>query len=601
MSPATARLGLPNLGDGVGLRDVHFRHLLATSPETWGVDWFEIVSENFLDDHGFAAHVLDHVAAHRPVVMHGVSLSIGSTDPLDTGYLRKLAALADRVRPAWISDHLCWTGVNGVVSHDLLPMPLTRRSLAHVAGRVRAVQDRLGRPLILENPSTYLEFGVSEIPEWEFLAALAEATGCGLLLDVNNVFVSAFNHGFDAVAYVENLPAEHIVQVHLAGPSDQGSHLLDTHDRPVPDEVWGLYALAQQRTGGVATLLEWDADIPPFADLVAELAKAADVRAAALPITGQADPPVAMPAPATVAASAHRPASRAETGPQLPDLQEWMLSACTAADADPDPSGPVLAVRDVVRASGRQSAGERLGVYARGYLARLLGCLRAEFPVLHALVGDQVFDLFGQAYIAACPPRSYTLFDLGAGFPGFLAETRPRPLGPPGSSDALPAALGRLERARLEARCAPGVETDPAHAPIDPVAVMTMPDLVVRTPGSLRLLRLDFALLDALAAADRGERPDLPAAADTRYAVARSRYRVRVRAVAPWQHAFLRSCGTRGRDIPAAIATTAEVSGLDPADLWADLVTWLPLAVDAGMATVEQSPTGQVRGSPPRR
>ncbi|PSL52649.1 hypothetical protein B0I31_112118 [Saccharothrix carnea] len=283
MSAVTARLGLPNLGDGVGLRDVHFAHLLDTRPEEWGVDWFEIISENFFDDHGFAAHVLDHVAAHRPVVMHGVSLSIGSTDPLDTRYLAQLSALADRVRPAWISDHLCWTGVNGVTSHDLLPMPLTRRSLAHVADRVRAVQDHLGRPLVLENPSTYLEFQASELPEWEFLARLAQDTGCGLLLDVNNVFVSATNHGFDAGTYLRNLPAEHIVQVHLAGPSEHGHYLLDTHDRPVPDQVWPLYALVHERTGGVSTLLEWDADIPPFPDLVAELAKAAEVRAGRLP------------------------------------------------------------------------------------------------------------------------------------------------------------------------------------------------------------------------------------------------------------------------------------------------------------------------------
>jgi uncharacterized protein (UPF0276 family) len=276
---SVGRLGLPNLGDGVGLRDVHFRWLLDTPPSTWGVDWFEIISENFLDDHGFAAHVLDHVAAHRPVVMHGVSLSIGGVDPLDVGYLRKLRTLANRVSPVWISDHLCWTGVNGITSHDLLPMPLTRRSLAHVAGRVRAVQDYLGRPLILENPSTYLEFCASELPEWEFLARLAQDTGCGLLLDVNNVFVSVVNHGFDAVTYILGLPAESIVQIHLAGPSDHGGYLLDTHDHPVPEQVWPLYALAQHRTGGVATLLEWDADIPAFPDLVAELAKAKDIRA----------------------------------------------------------------------------------------------------------------------------------------------------------------------------------------------------------------------------------------------------------------------------------------------------------------------------------
>lgn len=283
MSGTTPRSGQPHLGDGVGLREVHFQHLLATPPEEWGVDWFEVVTENFLDDHGFAAHVLDHVAAHRPVVLHGVSLSIGSSDALDATYLHKLALLAERVRPVWISDHLCWTGVNGVVSHDLLPLPLNRRTLAYVADRVRAVQDHLGVPLILENPSTYLEFQASEIPEWEFLGLLAEATGCGLLLDVNNVHVGAFNHGFDPVAYIEGVPADRIVYLHVAGPTDHGTHLLDTHVGPVPDAVWSLYALAQRRTGGVATLLEWDADAPSFPRLVAELAKAATVRAGPAP------------------------------------------------------------------------------------------------------------------------------------------------------------------------------------------------------------------------------------------------------------------------------------------------------------------------------
>ena len=250
MSSGKPRLGLPNLGDGVGLRDTHFPHLMRTDPAQWGVDWFEIISENFIDNYGYPAHVLDRIAAHRPVVMHGVSLSIGSTDPLDRVYLRKLRELAAHVRLVWISDHLCWTGVNGVNSHDLLPMPmpLTRQSLAHVADRVRAVQDYLSRPLILENPSTYLEFRASDIPEWEFLRSLAEQTGCGLLLDVNNVYVSATNHRFDMTTYVEAVPAESVVQVHLAGCTDCGSHMIDTHNQPVPDRVWPLYATVQQRT-----------------------------------------------------------------------------------------------------------------------------------------------------------------------------------------------------------------------------------------------------------------------------------------------------------------------------------------------------------------
>ncbi len=273
------RLGLPNPGDGVGLREDHYPHLMATPPAEWGVDWFEAITENLLDNHGWAMRVFEHVAAHRPVVLHGVSLSIGSTAPLDTAYLAKLRALAERFRPLWISDHLCWTGVNGINSHDLLPMPLTEASLAHAADRVAAVQEWLGRPLIVENPSSYLQFTSSQMPEQEFLARLCERTGCGLLLDVNNVHVSCYNHGLDPLAYIDALPADHIVQMHLAGPSDHGTHLIDTHDHPVPDAVWPLYARAWERCGPVATLLEWDAQIPPFAELLAELDKARAVRA----------------------------------------------------------------------------------------------------------------------------------------------------------------------------------------------------------------------------------------------------------------------------------------------------------------------------------
>jgi len=276
--PVERRLGLPDPGDGVGLREEHYPHLMQTPPATWGVDWFEIISENYLDNQGYGLHVLEHVAAHRPIVMHGVSLSIGSTAPLDMAYLAKLRDLAARVSPLWISDHLCWTGIGGLNSHDLLPMPLTEQGLRHTADRVLAVQDFLGRPLILENPSTYLEFVASQMPEWEFLARLTELTGCGLLLDVNNVHVSAFNHNYDPLAYIDALPADHVVQIHLAGPSDHGTHLIDTHDSPVPDAVWPLYARVWERCGPVATLLEWDASIPPFDELLAELAKAKRVR-----------------------------------------------------------------------------------------------------------------------------------------------------------------------------------------------------------------------------------------------------------------------------------------------------------------------------------
>ena len=270
-SQRSGRLGLPNLGLGVGLRNQHFSYLMRNDPQ---VDWFEIISENFMDNFGYARHVLERLAAIRPIVMHGVSLSVGSTDPLNWDYLKELKTLAEFVQPKWISDHLCWTGVANVNTHDLLPLPLTEESLSHVAERVGQIQDFLQRPLILENPSTYLEFKESTMTEWEFLSELMSKTVCGLLLDVNNVYVSSYNHGFDPEHYIRNVPHSSVVQLHIAGPTDCGRYLVDTHDQPVPAIVWRLYKLAQELTGGVSTLLEWDANIPDFPDLVLELKKA---------------------------------------------------------------------------------------------------------------------------------------------------------------------------------------------------------------------------------------------------------------------------------------------------------------------------------------
>ena len=263
--------GLPRLGLGLGLRSVHFETILSGEPQDL---WFEAISENFMDSGGRPRAVIRAVAERYPLVLHGVSLSIGSTDPLDFGYLAALKRLADEVRPAWVSDHLCWTGVNGHNSHDLLPMPLTEESLAHVAARVRQVQDYLERPLILENPSSYVRFAESTLDEPGFLRALAEETGCGLLLDVNNVFVTCFNVGTDPVAYLDAFPWDRVVQMHLAGHQDMGSHLIDTHDRPVRAEVWELFRLAWALTGGASTLLEWDDHIPDFDLCLAELRKA---------------------------------------------------------------------------------------------------------------------------------------------------------------------------------------------------------------------------------------------------------------------------------------------------------------------------------------
>lgn len=272
------RSEFPFLGFGVGLRRDHYAHILESRPR---VDWFEIISENFMVGGGRPLEVIDAVAAQYPVVMHGVSLSIGSADPLRRDYLRELKALAARIKPAWISDHLCWTGVGGRNLHDLLPLPYNEEAVRHVASRIREVQDFLERPIALENVSSYMTLRASTMTEWEFLAAVAEGADCGILLDINNIFVSAFNHGFDALKYIDSIPCERVVQFHLAGHSDHGSYLLDTHDHPVCDEVWALYAHAVRRFGAVSALIEWDDNIPAFDVLLETAERARKIHASA--------------------------------------------------------------------------------------------------------------------------------------------------------------------------------------------------------------------------------------------------------------------------------------------------------------------------------
>jgi uncharacterized protein (UPF0276 family) len=258
------RRDFPMLGYGVGLRRQHYSHVLETRPE---VDWFEVISENFMVAGGRALEVLEGVRASYPIAMHGVSLSIGSTDPLNREYLRQLRDLARRFEPAWISDHLCWTGVGGRNLHDLIPLPYTDEALRHVVARIREVQDILERPLLIENVSSYMAFADSTMTEWDFISTIADEADCGILLDINNIFVSAFNHRFDANEYIDAVPADRVVQYHLAGHSDHGTHLLDTHDHPIRDEVWALYERAARRFGAVSAMVEWDDNIPEFAEL----------------------------------------------------------------------------------------------------------------------------------------------------------------------------------------------------------------------------------------------------------------------------------------------------------------------------------------------
>ena len=266
----------PYLGFGLGLRAQHLGEILAQPPAA--VDWFEIISENFMVAGGKPRANLEFVRERYPVVMHGVSLSIGGTDPLDQNYLQKLKQLALEIEPAWISDHLCWTGVDGINSHDLLPLPYSEAAIKHVVARVNQVQDFLGREILLENLSSYVEFSGLSMPEWQFVAEIAQRSGCRLLLDVNNIQVSAHNHGFSALEYLAGIPIDRVWQIHLAGHSVHGEYVIDTHDHAVPNSVWDLYAAAIRRFGAVSTMIERDDHIPPLPELLAELEQARAVQ-----------------------------------------------------------------------------------------------------------------------------------------------------------------------------------------------------------------------------------------------------------------------------------------------------------------------------------
>ncbi|HEX4300426.1 MAG TPA: DUF692 domain-containing protein [Gammaproteobacteria bacterium] len=279
MNAKTPNATRPYLGFGLGLRTDHYEAILVEKP---ALDWLEILSENYMVDGGKPLHYLDRFRALYPLVMHGVSLSIGSGDVLDRDYLDKLKALAERVQPQWISDHLCWTGIAGKNLHDLMPLPYTEEAVRHVAARVRQVQEHLGRQILLENVSSYVTYTQSAMSEWEFLSAVCEAADCLILLDINNIYVSSHNHGFDAMDYLRGVPASRVRQFHLAGHTHNGNIIVDTHDQPVIRDVWDLYADAVRLLGPVSTMIERDANIPPLDVLMAELDKARRIAGLAL-------------------------------------------------------------------------------------------------------------------------------------------------------------------------------------------------------------------------------------------------------------------------------------------------------------------------------
>lgn len=266
----------PYLGFGLGLRPEHYEDILKLKPK---VDWFEIITENYLVPGGKPLYFLDRVRENYPVVMHGVSLSIGSTDALDWEYLHQVKALAERAEPVWISDHLCWTGVKGLNMHDLLPIPYTEEAIKHIAARIIKIQEFLGRRILIENVSSYLSYTQSEMTEWDFISAIAKEADCFILLDVNNIYVSSINHEFNALDYINAIPIDRVVQIHLAGHSNEGHYIIDTHDAPIIEPVWDLYGKTIQRFGQISTMIERDDNIPPLAELLVELNQARSIMA----------------------------------------------------------------------------------------------------------------------------------------------------------------------------------------------------------------------------------------------------------------------------------------------------------------------------------
>jgi uncharacterized protein (UPF0276 family) len=260
-----------NLGFGLGLRTDHFQHVIEHKPK---IDWFEVISENYMVGGGKPRHYPETIRQDYPIVMHGVSMSIGSTDPLNMDYLKSLRTLAAEIQPAWISDHLCFTTIGGVNSHDLLPMPYTEEALEHVVERIKQVQDFLGRQMLLENASSYLTYQSDEMSEWEFINQICRQADCLMLFDVNNIYVSARNHGFDPMEYIQAVDPKRVQQIHLAGHTDYGDYVIDTHDHPVCDPVWQLYKETIKLMGPVSTMIERDDNIPDFVELEKELDKA---------------------------------------------------------------------------------------------------------------------------------------------------------------------------------------------------------------------------------------------------------------------------------------------------------------------------------------
>ena len=400
-------------GFGLGLRTPHYADFLA-APQP--LDWLEIITDNFLVDGGKPLAMLDRIRRDYPVAMHGVAMSIGAAGGIDTAYLAKVKALADRIEPMWVSDHLCWIGPGPEQLHDLYPLPYTDEAARHVIEQIRRAQDILQRRLVLENVSSYVAFGHNAASEWQFLSHIANAADCQLLVDVNNIYVSSVNHGFDPLDYLNGLPPARVQQMHLAGHADHGDYIVDTHDHPVAPAVWTLYEAACQRFGAVATMIERDDDIPPLATLLDELAVARGI-AQRVANSGALSHGMVPITPATAITSPHWQAHEAAPALQVVQAQwtNYILDRSPNTEVANGVNSPAL----------HGTSPQRLGIYHHAYRARLAEVLADSFAKTALYMGTDTFEEQAQAFAVQMPPLTRSLGRYGDAFPGYLSRCYP--------------------------------------------------------------------------------------------------------------------------------------------------------------------------------
>jgi hypothetical protein len=482
---------------GIGFRPRYFGDLVDRRPP---VDWLEILSENFMAIGGRTRQMLLRLRADYPLVLHGVSLSIAGQDPLDPLHLARLRALADEVDPRFVTDHLTWTSWRGRESHDLLPVAYTEAVLAHVARRVDAVQAHLGRRLHLENPTVYVAFPGNEMDEAEFLAELCRRSGCGVLLDVNNLYVNAANLGCDPVRYLERLAPDCVAYFHVAGHAVLGDVRVDTHDEPVPDPVWALYQRACARFPGAGTVLERDDALPPFAELLAELARARALHAAAAAER-------AAPAAAPLAAPRRRGGGRAWAA-----VQDAFFAGVVG-------EAPAERVTALLAPTAPVPAARGLAVYRDAYLARLRRGIAQNFPTLRRVVGDAELERLVAAYVARHPPRGYEFARVTARLADYVPSHR---FGADfGVASQVLADLAAFEQAELEVSEAPDDGPPLAAAALAEVPPDAWPRLRARCAAALRVVRCSADVLPAVDAVAAGRVPERPPPGATAYLIGR--------------------------------------------------------------------------------